>query len=148
MPSMTIQKSTEPDAFTAFERAGWSSVISGYERVLGPVTAQTVDATLRAARLAEGDRVLDVCTGHGVLASAAAKMGATARGLDFAPEVVAIARRNAPDLDFDEGDAQQLPYPAESFDKVICGYGIIHLPDPQRALAEMHRRRRMRPSNE
>jgi len=37
------------------------------------------------------------------------------------------------------GDAQALPFESESFDAVVCGYGIIHVPDPEKALAEMRR---------
>ena len=50
-----------------------------------------------------------------------------------------MARRKAPALVFDQGNAQELPYAAESFDVVVCGFGILHVPDPARGLAEMHR---------
>jgi SAM-dependent methyltransferase len=136
---MPIQRSNEPDAFTLFEQEGWSNVIEPYQRLLGPLTSQTIDATLDAAAVADRDRVLDICTGHGILAAAAAKRGAAARGLDFSAEVLAVARRNAPEIRFDQGDAQCLPYADDSFDKVVCGYGIIHVPEPDRALAEMYR---------
>jgi SAM-dependent methyltransferase len=53
--------------------------------------------------------------------------------------MVAAARRNAPAADCQQGDAQNLPYGDNSFDAVVCGYGIIHLPMPDRALAEMRR---------
>lgn len=136
---MPIQWSNEPDAFRAFERAGWNAVIGGYERVFGPLTAQTVGPTLDAAGVASGCRVLDVCTGHGVLAAAAAKRGAKVSALDLAEHVVATARRNVPAVDFRQGDAQNLPYPGNAFDAVVCGYGIMHTPEPDRALAEMYR---------
>ncbi|WOS66100.1 class I SAM-dependent methyltransferase [Sinorhizobium fredii] len=44
-----------------------------------------------------------------------------------------------PEAEFLEGDAQALPFGADSFDAVVCGYGIIHVPDPETALSEMHR---------
>src|SRR3954447_4558791 len=62
-----MHRSNEPDAFLAFERAGWNTVISGYERLFGPLTAQTVAPILDAAGVVSGCQVLDVCTGHGVL---------------------------------------------------------------------------------
>ncbi|APG86677.1 2-heptaprenyl-1,4-naphthoquinone methyltransferase MenG (plasmid) [Sinorhizobium americanum CCGM7] len=84
-------------------------------------------------------RVLDVCTGPGMLARAAVERGAKVVGLDFSGKVIEIARRNVPDADFQEADAQALPFDAETFDGVVCGYGIIHVPDPQTVLVEMHR---------
>ena len=53
--------------------------------------------------------------------------------------MVAAARRNAPAADCQQGDAQNLPYGDNTFDAVVCGYGIMHLPEPDRALAEMRR---------
>ena len=60
-------------------------------------------------------------------------------GLDFSAEAVAIARRNISDVEFTEGNAQNLPYAAGIFDCVLCGYGLMHLPEPDRALSEMLR---------
>lgn len=67
---MPVERSNEPEAFTAFERSGWDARIGGYERTFAHLTAQTVETMLDAARVAPGTRLLDVCTGHGVLAGA------------------------------------------------------------------------------
>jgi len=134
-----MERSQEPEAFTAFERLGWGGQIDGYQRTFARLTAQTVPAMLEAARVRRGHRVLDVCTGHGVLAGAALERGAAVSGLDFADAVVAAAMRNVPGASFRQGDAQALPYPDASFDAVLCGYGLIHLSDPAVALAEMVR---------
>src|SRR5215207_7581702 len=136
---MPVQRSDEPEAFLAFERSAWNEVIGGYERLFAPLTLQTVAPLLGAADIRPGHRVLDVCTGPGVLAAAAHQRGAAVTGLDFAPNVVAAARRNVRGVDFREGDAQELPYGAGTFDRVLCGYGVIHLPEPDRAIAEMFR---------
>lgn len=136
---MPMQRSNEPEAFTAFERQGWGARIGGYELTFARLTSQSVDPMLDAAGVARGSRVLDVCTGHGVLAAAAAGRGAIVSGLDFAEPVVAVARRNVPAVEFRQGDAQALPYADVTFDAVLNGYGLIHLSDPARALAEMSR---------
>jgi SAM-dependent methyltransferase len=60
-------------------------------------------------------------------------------GLDFSGEVIEIAKRNVPGAKFRQGDAQELPFEDESFDAVVCGYGVIHVPEPKKALLEMHR---------
>jgi len=134
-----MERSEEPEAFTTFERRGWGRQIDGYQRTFARLTAQTVPAMLDAARVSRGCRVLDVCTGHGVLADAALARKAVVSGLDFAEEVVATATRNVPGVAFRRGDAQALPYPDASFEAVLCGYGLIHLSDPGAALAEMTR---------
>jgi SAM-dependent methyltransferase len=83
--------------------------------------------------------VLDVCTGHGVLARLAAQRGAKVFAIDFADKMVAAARRNVPTADCQQGDAQNLAFETNALDAVVCGFGIIHLPQPDRALSEMHR---------
>src|SRR6476469_10054437 len=123
---MPIQQSSEPDAFRAFERSGWDRLIEGYQRAFGPLSAQTAVPLLNAAGVRGGNRVLDVCTGHGVMAAAAAGRGAAVSGIDIGERVIDAARRNVPDADLRVADAEALPYAADSFDAVLCGYGIIH----------------------
>lgn len=136
---MTMESSREPSAFRDFEHDGWETVSLGYERHFARLTTQTVPATLDAARVAEGTRLLDVCTGPGMLAGAALERGALVVGLDFSGKLLEIAKRNVPGAQFQQGDAQALPFESESFDAIVCGYGIIHIPEPQRAFSEMHR---------
>ncbi len=136
---MAIQVSNEPNAFRSFEQSGWNEASGDYERAFGSLTAQSADAVLDAAGVTAGCTVLDVCTGHGVLAHVATLRGAKVCALDFAENMVAAARRNAPAADCQQGDAQNLPHGDNTFDAVVCGYGIMHLPEPDRALAEMRR---------
>jgi SAM-dependent methyltransferase len=136
---MAIQISNDPNAFHSFEQTGWNGASEDYERAFGPLTAQSADATLDAGGVTAGCKVLDVCTGHGVLARIATQREANVCALDFAESMVAAARRNAPTADCQQGDAQNLPYGENTFDAVVCGYGIMHLPQPDRALAEMRR---------
>jgi len=136
---MSIQVSSDPRAFRAFEHTGWNAVSEAYERAIGPLTAQSAEVTLDAAGFAPGCNVLDVCTGHGVLALAATQRGAKVCALDFAEAMVAAAHRKVPTAECRQGDAQDLPYAENTFDAVVCGYGIIHLPEPDRALVEMRR---------
>ena len=98
---MPLERSREPDSFTAFEHEGWSRVIEDYQHLFGRLTQQAVEATLDATGVKAGDRLLDICTGHAILAAAAASRGAIVRGLDFSEAVLAVARRKAPALVFD-----------------------------------------------
>ena len=136
---MAIQVSEDPNAFRAFEHSGWNAASEAYESAVGPLTVQSVGDTLDAAGVIDGCKVLDVCTGHGVLALGATKRGAKVSAIDLAEAMVAAARRNAPMAECSQGDAQQLPYSDDTFDAAVCGFGIIHLPEPDRALAEIRR---------
>ena len=136
---MSIQVSNDPDAFRTFEHNGWNAASSGYEDAVGPLTAQSVDATLDAAAVSAGSNILDVCTGHGVLARSAIERGAKVFAVDFSEAMIAAVRRNVPAAECRQGDAQNLPFSDNTFDAVVCGYGIMHVPQADRALAEMRR---------
>ena len=136
---MAIETSKEPKVFSDFEHQGWETNSAGYEQHWARLTRQTVPATLDAADVAKDTYVLDVCSGPGMLTAAALERGAKAVGLDFSDKVVAIARRIVPEAEFYQGDAQALPFEDDSFDAVVCGYGVIHVPNPDVALKEMYR---------
>jgi demethylmenaquinone methyltransferase/2-methoxy-6-polyprenyl-1,4-benzoquinol methylase len=96
----------------------------------------------RAAELAQvgaGSTALDVATGTGDLAIALAREGAEVTGSDFAPAMLELARRKAPGLRFEEGDALELAYPDGSFDAVTVGFGARNFADLDRGLSEMAR---------
>jgi 2-polyprenyl-3-methyl-5-hydroxy-6-metoxy-1,4-benzoquinol methylase len=136
---MTIESSNKPKAFQEFEHQGWEVVSAGYEHHFTRLTSQAVSATLDAAKIEKGMRVLDVCTGPGMLAAAAVERGAQVTGLDFSNNVLELAKKNVPDAEFRDGDAQSLPFEEGSFDAVVCGFGIIHVPEPAMVLSEIRR---------
>jgi demethylmenaquinone methyltransferase/2-methoxy-6-polyprenyl-1,4-benzoquinol methylase len=96
----------------------------------------------RAADLAQvgpGSRALDVATGTGDLAIELARRGAEVTGSDFAPAMLELARRKAPGLTFEEGDALDLDHPDGAFDAVTVGFGARNFADLDRGLGEMAR---------
>jgi len=118
-----------------------------YERcvaryVLGPWAPLLVDA----ACLAEGEHVLDVACGTGVVARAAAKrVGSAGRvvGVDLNPAMMGVARSlpvptGAP-IEWLERDALDLQFEDTSFDVVLCQQGLQFFPDKEAALKEMRR---------
>lgn len=136
---MHLQSTIDPEAFKHFEREGYSRVASGYEEVAAPVTAQANDAILDAVLTGPGIALLDVACGPGWLSAAALKRGARVTALDLTEEMVAMARRRCPEAEVVVGDAEHLPFPANHFDAVVCNFGILHLPQPERAIAEAYR---------
>jgi ubiquinone/menaquinone biosynthesis C-methylase UbiE len=130
----------EDRAFHAFERDGWASNSSeAYDRVFGPITGRVIDALLDAAGVAQGTRLLDVATGPGYVAARAAARGAKATGVDFSPQMLALARRANPAIDFVEGDAEVLAFDAGAFDAVVANFCLLHLARPDRAAGEFAR---------
>jgi len=125
--------------FHDFEQAGWERAAEHYGDAFGSLTAQAVQPLLEAAGVTSGMRVLDVASGPGVVAAAAAQLGATPTGLDFSPRMVALARQEHPGLTFQEGDAETLPFGDATFDAVVINFGVLHLARPDRALAEARR---------
>jgi demethylmenaquinone methyltransferase / 2-methoxy-6-polyprenyl-1,4-benzoquinol methylase len=91
------------------------------------------------ARVGPGSTALDVATGTGDLAVELARRGAEVTGSDFAPAMLEIARRKAPGLRFEEGDALSLEHPEGSFDAVTVGFGARNFADLDRGLSEMAR---------
>jgi len=136
---MSIDSSNDPQSFADFEHHGWETVSQGYEEHFARLTSQSVNAVLDAAEVTSGKQMLDVCCGPGMIAAAAMERGAQATGIDFSAAAVKIANSNFPDADVREGDAQSLPFDDKTFDAVICGFGIIHVPNPHKVLSEMHR---------
>lgn len=139
MAAMAIEQSRDSKQFSGFELSGWDANIRGYDTAFGSVARQTVGPMLDAARVTRGMRVLDICCGPGMLAAGALERDAEAVGLDFSAQAVELARRLVPKGRFQQGDAQALPFSAGSFDAVLCGYGVMHLPEPAAALREIQR---------
>ncbi len=103
------------------------------------------------AAVRPGRRALDVCCGTGDIARALARCGAEVTGLDFSPAMLEMARTRSQKSEaggqksaprppvFLQGDAQQLPFPDNSFDAVTVGYGLRNMASWEAGLREMLR---------
>jgi ubiquinone/menaquinone biosynthesis C-methylase UbiE len=101
------------------------------------------ELVVERAGVEPGMDVLDVACGTGNASIPAARAGARVTGLDFAPALLDIARERSADamveIEFVEGDAQDLPFEDDSFDRVVSVFGHMFAPDHHRAAAEMKR---------
>jgi len=129
------------DAIAEFkerQKAAWSN-FAALENASGTAAPHLV----RFAGIREGDRVLDVACGTGVVALTAARRGARVSGLDLTPELIAHARENAAlmelEAQFVEGDAESLPFADGSFDVVVSQFGHMFAPRPEVVVREMLR---------
>lgn len=101
---------------------------------------------VKLAQIKTGDRALDLCCGTGDISFALARGGAATTGLDFSAQMLEVAaqrqthlKSQVVNLKFLQGDAQQLPFPENSFDAVTVGYGLRNLTSWERGLDEMFR---------
>lgn len=114
-----------------------------YEREFVPALfSQWPPVIAEVAAIGQGDRVLDVGCGTGVLArEAAERVGADGHviGLDFNEGMLAVARRVRPEIEWRQGDAMHLPFEDGAFDAVVSQFMLMFCPDPVAALREMWR---------
>ncbi len=129
----------DPEAFRDFEYAGWQRFARGYHDNFARLTTQVIGPLLDAVNVGEGVRVLDIATGAGYAAAAAAERGVAVIGIDFSEVQVAMAREQNPKIAFREGDAEALPFDDQSFDAVTINFGMLHFPQPERVVAEANR---------
>jgi demethylmenaquinone methyltransferase / 2-methoxy-6-polyprenyl-1,4-benzoquinol methylase len=89
-----------------------------------------------------GGAALDVCCGTGDLAIELRRsVGPSGRvvGLDFSPQMLAVARRKSAAVEWVQGDALDLPFPGGAFDAATVGFGVRNLADLGRGFAELTR---------
>jgi SAM-dependent methyltransferase len=135
---MTEQHSDEElQAFGEWERAAWEVRAAPYAASLGDLTRGSIPALLDAAGVRSGTRVLDVGTGPGFVALAAAGRGADVAAADQSAAMVGIAR--AAGIEAVVAPIEALPYESATFDAVTAGYLLNHLPRPAEGIDSLAR---------
>ena len=121
-------------------RAAW---MAGDFGVIAKRNSAGAEAFIARLALTPGTRVLDVACGTGNTALPLARGGAKVTGVDIATNLLAQARERAAaeqlTITFDEGDAEQLPYPDASFDVAISMFGAMFAPRPALVASEFAR---------
>jgi SAM-dependent methyltransferase len=145
--------SAEPERDFVFPTGRAWAVDLDYPEELASVPDTAVESFAGVAnpfslgRLEPGERVLDLGCGAGTDSLVAAQMvgpEGSVKGIDMTPEMLDKARRAAAELgvrnvELVEGEAEQLPFPAASFDVVISNGVIDLVPDKDAVFAELHR---------
>lgn len=124
-----------------------SNIPEAYERYLVPTLfAPWADRLVERVTPEEGDRVLDVACGTGIVARRAAlSVGedGTVVGIDSNEDMLEVARavssETQPAVEWRQEDAMDLPFPDDAFDVVFCQQSLQYVSEPPTALAEMHR---------
>ncbi len=137
---MSTATTPDLDAIKARQQQTWASgdfaVVAGRIVVVSENLADAAD--LRA-----GSRVLDVACGNGNATLAAARWGADAVGIDYVPALLESGRARAAaeglGVDFQLGDAENLPFEDHSFDATLSVFGTMFAPDHHRTADEILR---------
>src|SRR5579884_1656664 len=128
-------------------RREWGARAGRFGETMAAQTARIAEVLVGAVGVVPGGTVLDVATGPGTAAVAAARVvGPTGRVLatdlvpEWAPQVAErAAAAGVANVEFREMGAESLDLPDEAFDVALCQLGLMLVPDPRRALGEMRR---------
>ena len=127
LPSYAMNQATFPEMYEQW--------------LVGPLFRPWADLTLDELNLASGDRLLDIACGTGIVARTARERwgdGTSIVGIDISPDMLAVARRAAPDIDWRQGNAAALPLQdGEQFGVIVCQQGLQFFPDKPAAAAQM-----------
>ncbi len=134
-----MQERFDPGEVTRFENTTWSRCARGYMDGFGSLVAEGIGPLLEEVKASGGTRVLDVGTGPGLVAARAAEQGAYVVGIDFSEEMLAVARRLNPELEFHAGSAEDLPFKDREFDAVVGNFVLHHTGQPDKVLKEAFR---------
>lgn len=128
------------DDLRALGRATWAL---GDYAVLAERISAAAEVLVERAGVEAGMEVLDVATGTGNAAIPAVQRGARVTGLDLVPELLDIARERVADLgmevDWVEGDAEEMPFKGAAFDRVLSTFGHMFAPRHERVAGELLR---------
>ena len=137
---MTAVESPDLAAIKSTQQQTWAS---GHFSVVATRIQFVAEQLAESAQLRAGWRVLDVATGSGNAAIAAARSGTSVVGVDYVPALLDDARIRAAaeglDIEFLDGDAEDLPVETGSFDAVLSVFGAMFAPDQHQAAAELVR---------
>jgi ubiquinone/menaquinone biosynthesis C-methylase UbiE len=140
MTDMLEAPAPDLDAVKQRQQQAWAS---GDFAVVAARIVLVAEHLCDTADLHAGWRVLDVATGSGNAAIAAARHGCAAVGVDYVPSLLEAGRRRADAeglaVELLEGDAEALPFPDDSFDAVTSVFGTMFAPDHAKAAAELLR---------
>jgi ubiquinone/menaquinone biosynthesis C-methylase UbiE len=122
------------------QRGMWSS---GDYAAFGATLLVMSELLCEAVDLRPGAKVLDVATGSGNTALAAARRFGEVTGVDYVPDLLQKGRYRAATeglkAEFREGDAEDIPFPDAAFDYVLSTVGVMCAPDQRRAASELLR---------
>lgn len=138
--SMTLPEDYDPVLFRRFELDSWERSFSDYDKYFTSLTNQVVSCIGTELELVSKDHVVDLACGPGhCTQQLVVDYSVNAVGVDFSEAMISVAARRYPNISFYQSDIESMPFEDESFDAAIMNFGILHLSEPYKALAEAFR---------
>ena len=140
--TLATRQTATPDltALKARQQAAWSS---GNYAVVGTTLQIVGEQLCEALDLRSGSKVLDVAAGNGMVSLAAARRWCDVTSTDYVPALLECGRTRAAaegfSIQFQEADAESLPFADASFDVVVSTFGVMFTPNQMQAAAELTR---------
>jgi SAM-dependent methyltransferase len=122
----------------------WNLVAPGYAAEIVPAFTRFAEDALELAQLVPGELMLDVATGPGTVALAAARAGARVSAIDFSPQMIAelgarLGREGVANVEARVADATALPFDQDAFDAVLSMFALNLMADRAAAFREIYR---------
>jgi SAM-dependent methyltransferase len=138
--SLAVETPQATDVLAHNEKAAktWGSGGRAYDKISETI-ADALDHVVQRLDPQPGETVLDVATGTGWTARRLAAHGARVTGVDIGAGVIEAAKALAPEIDFQVGDAEALPFAPASFDAVASTFGVMFVARPEDAARELAR---------
>ena len=137
----------EPALQRRIQRYGWDKASAAYETFWQNQLKPAQDRLLEMADIQNGEKVLDLACGTGLVsfrAAADAGKEGMVLGTDISDKMIELAtsngiEKNLSNIKFQRMDAEDLPLTAQSFDVVLCALGLMYMPNPLKAMKEIYR---------
>ncbi|WP_076864469.1 class I SAM-dependent methyltransferase [Bradyrhizobium mercantei] len=135
-----MQQSKQAKPLPYNDPAHWDKMVAAYEAQSQPFTTLFADAAVARLPIGPSSKVIDVATGTGAAALAAARSGADVTAIDFSAGMVARVRAHGlPNIEARQMDGQALDLPDAAFDAAVSVFGVMLFPDWRAGLREMAR---------